>query len=93
MCLFLQGLMGEAGNLSGLGPANLASLIMKDMSFRKCGVSANLSTFLYNMGDNSSGLSSTCDMPGTALDFPWIFSFHLHIYSEESTMLLIIKGA
>lgn len=56
MCLFLQGLMGEAGNLSGLGPANLASLIMKDMPFRKYGVSANLSTFLYNMGDNRSGL-------------------------------------
>lgn len=70
VCLLLQGLLGKAGNLSGLGPANLVSLITRDMPLGRDWTSANLCIFLYTVGGNSSDLSSTCDVPGTVLDFP-----------------------
>lgn len=49
----------------GLGPADLVSL-----TFRRFLTSANLSTFLCNMGDHCCDLLSTLDVPGTVLDFP-----------------------
>lgn len=61
------------------------------MPFRRHGASMNLSTALYNTGGNSSNVSSTCDVPSTVLDFLWIISFHLYIYSEVSTMTLMVK--
>lgn len=41
-------------------------------------------------GDKGSNVSSTCDGLGTVGDFLWIVSFHLHIYSEGSRMVLTI---
>ena len=63
---------------------------MRDMTFRRHWASVNLNTFLYILGDKGSNLSSTCDVPGTVLDFLWIISFHLYIYFEGSVMILII---
>lgn len=50
------------------------------MPFRRHRASMNLSTTLYDTGDNSSNLSSTCDVPRTVLDFSkddLISSLHL----------------
>lgn len=85
-------LPGEAG-VSGPGASRPVSLIMRDVPDRRYLTSADLSTSLYNVGDKRSDLLSTCHVPGTVLDSPWIISFHHHTYSDVSPIILTTKSA